>query len=106
MEREFLTRFLLISTRFLAVLSTRNEVKNQGGCQGVEKEFMTRFLLVTMRFLALVVLTTRNEVKNEGGQNKRIHDEVPLCHHEIPCGAHHEERGEKTWGDIRLIERM
>ena len=47
------------------VLTTRNEVKNQGGSQGVEKEFLTRFLLVTTRFL--VVLTTRNEVKNKGG---------------------------------------
>ena len=57
MEREFLTRFLLVTTRFLAVLTTRNEVKNQGGHQRVEK---------------------------------RIHDEVPLWHHE--------ERGENIWG--------
>ena len=47
------------------MLTTRNEVKNQGGSQGVEKEFLTRFLLVTTRFL--VVLTTRNEVKKYGG---------------------------------------
>ena len=65
----------------------------------MEREFLTRFLLVTTRFL--VVLTTRNEVKNQGGQQrveKRIYDEVPPCHHEIPHGALHEERGEKTWG--------
>ena len=65
MEREFLMRFLVVTTRFLVVLTTRNEVKNQGGQQRVEKEFMTRFLLVTTRFLT--VLTARNEVKNHGG---------------------------------------
>ena len=37
MEREFLTRFLLVTTRFLVVLTTRNEVKNQGGHKRVEK---------------------------------------------------------------------
>ena len=31
MEREFLTRFLLVTTRFLVVLTTRNEVKKYGG---------------------------------------------------------------------------
>ena len=68
MDREFLMRFLVGTTRFLAVLTTRNEVKNQGGYQ-MEREFLTRFLLVTTRFL--VVLTTRNEVKNQGG-HKRV----------------------------------
>ena len=79
------------------VLTTRNEVKNQGGYQ-MEREFLTRFLLVTTRFLA--VLTTRNEVKNQGGvsDGKRLPDEVPPGNHEIPPGnheiphgAHHEE---------------
>ena len=31
MERAFLTRFLLVTTRFLVVLTTRNEVKKYGG---------------------------------------------------------------------------
>ena len=66
--KKYMTRFLFVTTRFLVVLATRNEVKNQGGSQGIEKEFLTRFLLVTTRFL--VVLTTRNEVKNQGGPTK------------------------------------
>ena len=88
------------------VLTTRNEVKNQGGSQGVEKEFLTRFLLVTTRFL--VVLTTRNEVKNPGGGSqgveKRNHGEVPPGNHEIPRGAHHEERGYKSGGGVRELK--
>ena len=37
---------------------------------------------------------------------KRIPDEVPPGNHEIPRGSHHEERGEKIWGDIIVIERI
>ena len=69
MEREFLTRFLLVTTRFLTVLTARNEVKNHGGYQ-MEREFLTRFLMVTTRFL--MVLTTRNEVKKHGGDIRAI----------------------------------
>ena len=67
MKNEFMTRFFFGTTRFLVVLTTRNEVKNQGGYQ-MEREFPTRFLLVTTRFLA--VLTTRNKVKNQGGPSE------------------------------------
>ena len=31
MKKEFMTRFLLVTTRFLMVLTTRNEVKKHGG---------------------------------------------------------------------------